>query len=200
MSLRSPSVRPSPSLQAATPTPPSVTLALTVCRFRRIHASCHPGRIVINLFFREIRPRGAFNIPRSGPVLFVGGELVVPKRALHPVHSSHLPFALPPWARRPRRRVKADGLCYPALQKTTRTGEAILRARLTQRLFHPPTRYVCPSAPHHNQVSTCPHILEDEASRSQAGFGPPWLVDEPWASLGRCDGPGSAVVRPNPAS
>jgi len=31
-----------------------------------------PGRIVINLFFREIRPRGAYNIPRSGPVLFVG--------------------------------------------------------------------------------------------------------------------------------
>lgn len=30
------------------------------------------GRIVINLFFREIRPRGAYNIPRTGPVLFVG--------------------------------------------------------------------------------------------------------------------------------
>ena len=24
-----------------------------------------------NTFFREIRPRGAFNIPRSGPVIFV---------------------------------------------------------------------------------------------------------------------------------
>lgn len=27
-------------------------------------------RIVTNLFFREIRPRGAFNIPREGPVIF----------------------------------------------------------------------------------------------------------------------------------
>ena len=26
---------------------------------------------VVNTFFREIRPRGAFNIPRSGPVIFV---------------------------------------------------------------------------------------------------------------------------------
>ncbi|KAG8779631.1 hypothetical protein FRC20_002846 [Serendipita sp. 405] len=30
-------------------------------------------RIVTNLFFREIRPRGAFNIPRQGPVIFVAG-------------------------------------------------------------------------------------------------------------------------------
>ncbi|KGB77416.1 glycerol-3-phosphate O-acyltransferase/dihydroxyacetone phosphate acyltransferase [Cryptococcus deuterogattii R265] len=30
-------------------------------------------RIVINIFFREIRPRGAFNIPREGPVLFICG-------------------------------------------------------------------------------------------------------------------------------
>ncbi|KAK0214270.1 glycerol-3-phosphate O-acyltransferase [Armillaria nabsnona] len=29
-------------------------------------------RIVTQIFFREIRPRGAFNIPRSGPVIFVG--------------------------------------------------------------------------------------------------------------------------------
>ncbi|CDO70806.1 hypothetical protein BN946_scf184798.g122 [Trametes cinnabarina] len=28
-------------------------------------------RIVTNIFFREIRPRGAFNIPRQGPVIFV---------------------------------------------------------------------------------------------------------------------------------
>ncbi|KAI0670469.1 glycerol-3-phosphate O-acyltransferase [Trametes maxima] len=28
-------------------------------------------RIVTNIFFREIRPRGAFNIPRDGPVIFV---------------------------------------------------------------------------------------------------------------------------------
>ncbi|EJT96657.1 glycerol-3-phosphate O-acyltransferase [Dacryopinax primogenitus] len=28
-------------------------------------------RMVLNLFFREIRPRGAWNIPRSGPVIFV---------------------------------------------------------------------------------------------------------------------------------
>lgn len=26
---------------------------------------------VVNTFFREIRPRGASNIPRSGPVIFV---------------------------------------------------------------------------------------------------------------------------------
>jgi len=30
-------------------------------------------RVVINLFFREIRPRGAFNIPRDGAVIFVIG-------------------------------------------------------------------------------------------------------------------------------
>ncbi|ORX35994.1 putative glycerol-3-phosphate O-acyltransferase [Kockovaella imperatae] len=30
-------------------------------------------RMVINIFFREIRPRGAFNIPRDGPVLFICG-------------------------------------------------------------------------------------------------------------------------------
>ncbi|WVQ82544.1 hypothetical protein IAT38_004673 [Cryptococcus sp. DSM 104549] len=30
-------------------------------------------RIVINIFFREIRPRGAFNIPSEGPVLFICG-------------------------------------------------------------------------------------------------------------------------------
>lgn len=29
------------------------------------------GKVVIAIFFREIRPRGAFNIPRDGPVLFV---------------------------------------------------------------------------------------------------------------------------------
>ncbi|KIY50875.1 glycerol-3-phosphate O-acyltransferase [Fistulina hepatica ATCC 64428] len=29
-------------------------------------------RIVISLFFREIRPRGGWNIPRDGPVIFVG--------------------------------------------------------------------------------------------------------------------------------
>ena len=28
-------------------------------------------RAVTNVFFREIRPRGAFNIPREGPVIFV---------------------------------------------------------------------------------------------------------------------------------
>ncbi|ODO07219.1 glycerol-3-phosphate O-acyltransferase/dihydroxyacetone phosphate acyltransferase [Cryptococcus wingfieldii CBS 7118] len=30
-------------------------------------------RIIINIFFREIRPRGAFNIPQEGPVLFICG-------------------------------------------------------------------------------------------------------------------------------
>ena len=29
-------------------------------------------RAVVALFFREIRPRGAFNIPKDGPVIFVG--------------------------------------------------------------------------------------------------------------------------------
>jgi hypothetical protein len=29
-------------------------------------------RGIINVFFREVRPRGAFNIPREGPVIFVG--------------------------------------------------------------------------------------------------------------------------------
>ncbi|KAG6890723.1 hypothetical protein C0995_005096 [Termitomyces sp. Mi166 len=29
-------------------------------------------RMVTQIFFREIRPRGAFNIPRDGPVIFVG--------------------------------------------------------------------------------------------------------------------------------
>ena len=29
-------------------------------------------RVIINIFFREVRPRGAFNIPRNGPVIFVG--------------------------------------------------------------------------------------------------------------------------------
>jgi 1-acyl-sn-glycerol-3-phosphate acyltransferase len=28
-------------------------------------------RTVCNLFFREIRPRGAYNIPREGPVILV---------------------------------------------------------------------------------------------------------------------------------
>ncbi|KAJ4490780.1 glycerol-3-phosphate O-acyltransferase [Lentinula aciculospora] len=29
-------------------------------------------KLIVNVFFREIRPRGAFNIPSDGPVLFVG--------------------------------------------------------------------------------------------------------------------------------
>jgi glycerol-3-phosphate O-acyltransferase/dihydroxyacetone phosphate acyltransferase len=29
-------------------------------------------RMVTQIFFREIRPRGAFNIPHKGPVIFVG--------------------------------------------------------------------------------------------------------------------------------
>jgi 1-acyl-sn-glycerol-3-phosphate acyltransferase len=29
-------------------------------------------RGIINTFFREVRPRGSFNIPRNGPVIFVG--------------------------------------------------------------------------------------------------------------------------------
>ncbi|KAH9484305.1 putative acyltransferase [Psilocybe cubensis] len=29
-------------------------------------------RVITQIFFREVRPRGAFNIPRDGPVIFVG--------------------------------------------------------------------------------------------------------------------------------
>lgn len=29
-------------------------------------------RVVTQIFFREVRPRGAFHIPREGPVIFVG--------------------------------------------------------------------------------------------------------------------------------
>lgn len=29
-------------------------------------------KLVVNIFFREIRLRGAFNIPPEGPVIFVG--------------------------------------------------------------------------------------------------------------------------------
>ena len=29
-------------------------------------------RMITQIFFREIRPRGAFNIPHDGPVIFVG--------------------------------------------------------------------------------------------------------------------------------
>lgn len=29
-------------------------------------------RMVTSIFFREIRPRGAFHIPKEGPVIFVG--------------------------------------------------------------------------------------------------------------------------------
>lgn len=29
-------------------------------------------RTITQIFFREIRPRGAFNIPKDGPVIFVG--------------------------------------------------------------------------------------------------------------------------------
>ena len=29
-------------------------------------------RTITQIFFREVRPRGAFHIPREGPVIFVG--------------------------------------------------------------------------------------------------------------------------------
>lgn len=29
-------------------------------------------RIITQIFFREVRPRGAYHIPREGPVIFVG--------------------------------------------------------------------------------------------------------------------------------
>jgi 1-acyl-sn-glycerol-3-phosphate acyltransferase len=28
-------------------------------------------KVVCNIFFREVRPRGAYNIPRTGPVILV---------------------------------------------------------------------------------------------------------------------------------
>ncbi|KAE9404277.1 glycerol-3-phosphate O-acyltransferase [Gymnopus androsaceus JB14] len=36
-------------------------------------------KLIVNIFFREIRPRGAFNIPSDGPVIFVGAPLYVYK-------------------------------------------------------------------------------------------------------------------------
>jgi 1-acyl-sn-glycerol-3-phosphate acyltransferase len=44
----------------------------------------------VNTFFREIRPRGAVNIPRSGPVIFVAA----PHHnqawcSVHPIPHSH---------------------------------------------------------------------------------------------------------------
>jgi len=56
-----------------------------------------PVRIIANIFLREIRPRGAYNIPREGPVLFA----VAPHVSLH-FHSlyassgtSHISFPSP---------------------------------------------------------------------------------------------------------
>lgn len=43
-------------------------------------------RTVVNLFFREVRPRGAFNIPREGPVIF----------AAAPHHNQVSEFLTPP--------------------------------------------------------------------------------------------------------
>ncbi|KAF8628468.1 hypothetical protein AX15_003980 [Amanita polypyramis BW_CC] len=37
----------------------------------KYHAAMAFWRIITQIFFREIRPRGAFNIPRDGPVIFV---------------------------------------------------------------------------------------------------------------------------------
>ncbi|KII88537.1 hypothetical protein PLICRDRAFT_110360 [Plicaturopsis crispa FD-325 SS-3] len=55
-------------------------------------------RIIIQIFFREIRPRGAFNIPRDGPVIFVGA----------PHHNQFLDPLLLSWQvhRESRRRVQ----------------------------------------------------------------------------------------------
>jgi 1-acyl-sn-glycerol-3-phosphate acyltransferase len=42
-------------------------------------------RLVTNIFFREIRPRGAYNIPREGPVIFVAGPHANQVNATFPV-------------------------------------------------------------------------------------------------------------------
>jgi len=42
-------------------------------------------KAVTHIFFREIRPRGAFNIPKDGPVIFVGAphhnQVIAPSTA-----------------------------------------------------------------------------------------------------------------------
>jgi 1-acyl-sn-glycerol-3-phosphate acyltransferase len=45
----------------------------------------------VNTFFREIRPRGAVNIPPSGPVIFVAAPHHNQAwRSVHPTSDSHL--------------------------------------------------------------------------------------------------------------
>jgi 1-acyl-sn-glycerol-3-phosphate acyltransferase len=54
-------------------------------------------RGIINIFFREVRPRGSFNIPREGPVIFVGAphsnqvRLVILDRRRRDAKSSRTP-------------------------------------------------------------------------------------------------------------
>lgn len=53
------------------------------------------GKVVIAIFFREIRPRGAFNIPRDGPVLFVAAPHHNQVRLLPPPPSCLLSLLCP---------------------------------------------------------------------------------------------------------
>lgn len=48
----------------------SLQNAPTVKRDLRYEVAMFLWRTVMNIFFREIRPRGAFHIPRDGPVIF----------------------------------------------------------------------------------------------------------------------------------
>lgn len=57
-------------------------------------------KTVVNIFFREIRPRGAFNIPDDGPVIFVAAPhhnqvCITSSRRVHPV-LNYLPQFLDP--------------------------------------------------------------------------------------------------------
>lgn len=46
-------------------------------------------RIITQIFFREIRPRGAFNIPKEGPVIFVGAPHS--NQVLYQLHETRYP-------------------------------------------------------------------------------------------------------------
>ncbi|KAH8099482.1 glycerol-3-phosphate O-acyltransferase [Cristinia sonorae] len=50
---------------------PTTTGAMTRSAALTYEAALVFWRTVTNIFFREVRPRGAFNIPRDGPVIFV---------------------------------------------------------------------------------------------------------------------------------
>jgi 1-acyl-sn-glycerol-3-phosphate acyltransferase len=43
-------------------------------------------KVILNIFFREIRPRGTFNIPREGPVILVVAPHANQVRVLASLH------------------------------------------------------------------------------------------------------------------